>query len=352
MRTNKIRVGLVGCGGNARHAHVPALLSNPQVELVALCDPSDEAIQRILASRLRCRVYHGLDQLLEHEDIDVVDICTPSSLHYAQARQALEAGVNVLVEKPPTQTVEQAEELVVLANQRDLKLGAVFNYRYRDLIIALKKAYDQDLLGQIVKIHVVHHGPMIYGDVPWLWDEKQSKYLLWEFGIHFLDIMVHLCGPHETILHVLPIRQESIDSTTDLEVTVRFRNGTLGKLEITSDTTRHSSFFTHINVYGTAMDAFIRFSPPSIRIVAGVHNPLSILVDDIKGVLGVAAKVFTGRYAAYRNISHKRLIDGYISWVARDSNFPLALERAMPTLRLLADIEKWIPSYQVQDFRA
>jgi hypothetical protein len=97
------------------------------------------------------------------------------------------------------------------------------------------------------------------------------------------------------------------------------------------------------------MDAFIRFFPPSIRIVAGVHNPLNILTDDIKGTLGFAAKVFTGRYAAYRNISHKRLIDAYVDWIVGDSSFPLALESVLPTLRLLADVEKYIPSYQMRD---
>jgi predicted dehydrogenase len=348
---SKIKFGIVGCGANARRAHIPALISNADVNLVALCDPSPEATAKMLnRTNLQCNVYRNLADLLANEEVDVVDICTPGPTHYVLTKQALYEGVNVLLEKPPTLNLTQAEELASLAAQRNLKLGVVLNTRYKDLILKLKKGIDDGLLGSIVKIHSVHHGPIVYSESPWLWNEKESKYLLYEFAIHQLDLMVYLCGPHVSVIHVLPTFQETIKNTTDLHVIIEFANGVTGILETTADSTRHSSYFTQINVYGTAMDAFIRYFPPSIRFVAGLQNPMAIVFDDIKALLQIGSLIIKGKYLAYRNVSHKKVINSYVDWIKENSSFPLTLEQVLPTMRLLDAIEKQIPSYATREY--
>lgn len=345
--SRRIRVAVVGCGAVARHAHVPAWLSHPEIQIVALCDPSREALDR-LARRCgaRCAIYARLEDLLARERVDVVDICTPGFLHAAQAARALEAGCNVLVEKPPALSATEAETLCGLAGPKNLKLGAVLNYRYRDLVLRLKGLIEAGSLGQVVKLHITHHGPLVYTDTPWLWDERQSKYLLWEFGIHFLDILVYLLGPHTRILHVLPFVQPALGHTTDLQVTAEFPGGARGHLEITADSTRHSSQLTQINVYGTAMDAFLRWFPPSLRVVAGVVSPIELLRDEIKAIWSVGAKLVRGQFVQHRNISHYRLIHAYVDWIQERKEFPLTLDKVMPTLRLLSEIEPFVPTYQ------
>ena len=148
-----IRVAIIGCGTIARRAHLPAWLAIPGSHVVALCDPVEEAARQ-MASRhgLKTMVFRTLDDLLDRVKPDVVDVCTSSPHHYPLAEQALEAGCNVLLEKPPVHTIEQAKELAALARRRGAKLGCVLNYRYRDLVLQLKEASDNGLLGRIVKI--------------------------------------------------------------------------------------------------------------------------------------------------------------------------------------------------------
>ena len=344
---NRIQVVLVGCGNIARRAHVPAWLANPEVDLVALCDPNDAASQQIIDRyHLTCAKYHSLEELLTHTQPDVVDICSPGFLHIDQATQALKAGCNVLVEKPPAPSLKAAQDLANLAQHQGLKLGAVLNYRYRDLVMQLKQVADAGTLGQLVKVYITHHGPLIYTDAPWLWDEQRSKYLLREFAIHFIDILVYLLGQPKRIVQVLPIEQSSIGHTTDLEVTIEFANGALGRIEIVADTTRHSSFFTHINAYGTAMDAFVRWFPPSVRLVAGQVNPINLILDEVKSVWDIGSKILRGQFLKHRNISHYRVIDAYVDWIAGREDYPLSFEEILPTLRLLDEIEQQVPSYQ------
>jgi predicted dehydrogenase len=344
--SERIRVAVVGCGTIARRAHVPAWLANPSVEVVGLCDPAPEAASVIVSrTGLTCPVFASLDDLLDRARPDVVDICSPTMLHVEQTTKALEAGCHVLVEKPPAPSPEDAQRLADLARHRDRKLGAVLNYRYRDLVMSLKEAQDSGRLGSIVKLRITHHGPLVFTDARWLWDESRSKYLLWEFGIHFVDMLVHLLGPHERLLYVAPHADPELGHTTDLELAAEFAGGAQGRLEITADSTRHSSSFTHVEAYGTAGDAFVRWFPPSFRIVGSQVNPIQLIVDEIRSTAGMAWMLARGEYLRYRNISHYRSIDAYVDWILGRAVYPMSFESVIPTLRLLADVEKRIPSY-------
>jgi len=297
---------------------------------------------------LNATCVESLDRLIKETRPDVIDICTPGATHAALVETALNAGCHVLVEKPPVRDPALACELAAIAKRRNLKLAAVFNYRYRDLVLDLKRVYREGTLGEIVKVAITHHGPLVHADVRWLWNESESKYLLWEYGIHFLDILVDLLGPHASVSHVLPTVQKSIGHVTDLDVMIDFANGSRGRLEITADTTRHSSALTRIDVYGTAMDAFVRWFPPSMRVRSGVDNPLKLLWDESLSVWSIASKILKGEFIAQRNISHVRVINGFAEWIRDGGDFDLAFERIVPTLRLLAAIEEQIPSYQLR----
>ena len=343
---DKVRVAVIGCGTVARRHHLPALVSNRQVEVVALCDPADSAIQQIKQRfNLQSRACSELDQVLSDPSIDLIDICTPSFTHYEYARRSLEAGKNVLVEKPPVYTLAQAEELIELADKQRVKLGVIFNQRYRDLIAKVKKASDEGALGDIVKIQVIHHANLVFSESPWVWDETRSKYLLYEFGIHFLDVLVYLCGEHEEVVCAVPTFQETVNTTSDLQIIIRFKSGTLCLVDLTQDSTRHSEFFTNIHVYGTAMDAFVRYFPPMIRFTAGQESPQKPLLNELKSLSKFLYLLATKKFLTYRNLSHQHVLNMYIDWLTKDIPYPLTMTAALPTIRLLNDLEAKIPAY-------
>ena len=98
-----IRLGLIGCGGNMRGAHVPRIQAEEDVKLVCVADPVTEQA-RLLMDRYGGEVAHYEDyrRMVQEEALDAIFISSPHSMHFEQARCGLEAGLHVLVEKPLT----------------------------------------------------------------------------------------------------------------------------------------------------------------------------------------------------------------------------------------------------------
>ncbi|MGA2150365.1 MAG: Gfo/Idh/MocA family oxidoreductase [Bryobacteraceae bacterium] len=342
----KLRIGILGCGAVARHAHLPAWLHCSDTEIAAVCDCAEEPATA-LATRVQgsCRMFSDERKFLESGLIDVVDICTPGPLHGAQVRTALEAGHHVLVEKPPVASVAEARCLIELADSHRLKLGAVFNYRYRDLVADLRAVVASGVAGTVAKAQVIQHGPFVFADARWLWDEKKTKYLLWEYGIHIIDLLVYLFGPDAAVLRVTPYVNNAVGHTTELDILLQFGTQTTVNVQLSADTTRHSSALTQINLFGSGSDVFVRWFPPTIRVVAGVANPLEVLWTEAKAFGSLAKKLATGEFIRHRNISHYRLIADYRAWVSGDGEFPLSFESILPTIALLERIQGHVPSY-------
>ncbi len=116
--TSRIRTAVVGLGYFGRF-HARHHAANAACDLVAVCDADAEAAQRLAAE-------YGVEALTDHRDligrVDAVSIAVPTSLHAAVARDLMEAGIHVLIEKPITEEVEEARRLIELADERGLVL--------------------------------------------------------------------------------------------------------------------------------------------------------------------------------------------------------------------------------------
>jgi predicted dehydrogenase len=242
--------------------------------------------------------------------------------------------------------------IAAAAARRDVKVGAMFNYRYRDLVIQLVSAVAAGQIGTISRVNITHHGPFVFGDAPWLWNEQRSRYLLWEFGIHFIDLLVHLLGPAERIMHVHAAEQKSVGHTTGLDIGIQFQSGSVGHLEIEADTIRHSSALTRIDVYGSVQDCFMRWFPPLFRLRSGVDTPMSILADEVRATCSIGKKLMRGQFIRHRNISHSRCIGSYVDWVRKAGKFPMSFDSIEPTMSLLDRISAEIPGYNRTEGKA
>lgn len=341
-----LRVAIAGCGEVARRSHAPALAERSDVKVVGLCDLDADAIETVRRrTGLSCAGFPTVAAMLSAARPDVVHVCTPGRTHADVAAECLRAGAHVLVEKPPALSADAARGLVALAAARGLKIGAVLNTRRRSTTLDLKRALDAGVLGRIVKLHVTHHANIVFSESRYLWDERASKYLVYEFGIHLLDLLVYLCGPHVEIVHVSTTYQPAIDLTTGFDLVVRFADGATATLDLTCDSTRHSSYLTQVNVYGTGMDAFVRYFPPQCRLAAGVQHPIEILKSEVRSVVAVVTKVFSGRYLKHRNETHRIVIGEFIRWIRGESGFETELARVMPTMELLDAVAARIPAY-------
>src|SRR5580658_3009669 len=118
----KVRVGIIGAGWWATSAHIPAIKSHPDAELLAVQSrekAKSEKIARDFGAKHACT---SLEDILALKELDAVIVASTPNVHFKQALAALERGRHVLLEKPMTFSAEEARELVELAVQKKLQL--------------------------------------------------------------------------------------------------------------------------------------------------------------------------------------------------------------------------------------
>ncbi len=113
----QLKAAVIGAGHLGKE-HARIYHENPQVELVAVCD--QDPAKKDYADNFNCRFVTDYHELLK--DIDIASIATPTSTHYAIAKEFLEAGVHLLLEKPITARLEEADELIAIAKEKNLTL--------------------------------------------------------------------------------------------------------------------------------------------------------------------------------------------------------------------------------------
>ena len=104
----RIGVAIAGCGKIARTRHAPEYQANPNAGLIGVYDENRERAEE-LAGQYGCKVYGSYEELLADKEVEAVSICTPNASHSAHTVLALEAGKDVLCEKPMASSVEEAQ---------------------------------------------------------------------------------------------------------------------------------------------------------------------------------------------------------------------------------------------------
>src|SRR5256884_7838894 len=141
-----LRVAIVGCGKIA-DAHAAQIRRLEGCDLVGVCD-REELMARQLAERFKAeRYFDDLGRLLEEGKPDVVHITTPPQSHFEIARQCLEHGCHVYVEKPFTLQTSDAEKLVRLATEKGLKLTVGHDDQFSHVARRLRKTVSEGYLG-------------------------------------------------------------------------------------------------------------------------------------------------------------------------------------------------------------
>jgi predicted dehydrogenase len=135
----KLRAAVIGAGRLGRY-HAAKYAARADVELVAVADPAERNGGEV-AARHGCRAVRDFRELLPN--VDLVSIAVPTELHCQVASACLEAGVHVLVEKPMTRTVEEADTLIALARERRLRLAVGHVERYNPAFMAMREALAQ-----------------------------------------------------------------------------------------------------------------------------------------------------------------------------------------------------------------
>jgi predicted dehydrogenase len=161
-----LRVAIVGCGKVADQ-HAAAIRRVRDCQVVALCDR-----ELLMAKQLgeRCHIsqcFSDVDEMLQSATPQAVHITTPPQSHFQLARQCLEFGSHVYIEKPFTVTAAEAEHLIQLAEQRQLKVTAGHNYQFTLEMMEMRRLVEKGFLG----------GPPTHVESYWSYDLGDISYV-------------------------------------------------------------------------------------------------------------------------------------------------------------------------------
>ncbi|MBE6792882.1 MAG: Gfo/Idh/MocA family oxidoreductase [Ruminococcaceae bacterium] len=188
----KLRVGIIGCGGIANGKHMPALKGQAVLaEMVAFCDIIPERAEKAAKEFgvPDAKVYTDYKELLKDETIDVVHVCTPNRSHCEITVAALEADKHVMCEKPMAKTVEDAEKMLDAAKRTGKKLTIGYQNRFRPDSLLLKSIVEKGDLGDIyaAKANAIRRRAVPTWGV-FLNEYEQGGGPLIDIGTHALDL--------------------------------------------------------------------------------------------------------------------------------------------------------------------
>src|SRR5215212_10061868 len=142
----RVRCGLIGYGAWGQH-HARAISSIDGATLAAIAAHSPESQARAKANHPKSQIYLDYRQMLTQEQLDLCDVVLPSDLHYPVARDVLESGRHLLLEKPMALSIDHCDELVRLAKQRGRVLAVGHELRHSSLWGKLKELIDAGTIG-------------------------------------------------------------------------------------------------------------------------------------------------------------------------------------------------------------
>jgi predicted dehydrogenase len=191
----KTRIGIIGVGGIAVKRHIPAFLKHPDVEIVAVCDNRPEVLDKVAADLDIKHKFAYYEDLVNLDDIDVIDICTPNFAHADPTIQALENGKHVIVEKPLARNAVEGTAMIEAAEKAGKQLMVAFCMRWRPDARAIKDVIDKGDMGDIY--YATAQALRQRGIPNWgvfTDKEKQGGGPLIDMGIHALDLALWFMG--------------------------------------------------------------------------------------------------------------------------------------------------------------
>ena len=190
---NHVNVGILGYGlvSAARTFHVPLVSFEDRLHLKSIATLlPDEAHQMVE----NVHITTDSDEVINDPDIDLVVVALPNSLHYRYARQALEAGKHVVVEKPLCVTADEIEELIELARTHELTITQFHNRRWDAGFLTVQKLLNDKTCGdtRLLEMNYDRWAPEVSSG--WRDHTAKGSGMLYDLGVHLLDQTICLFG--------------------------------------------------------------------------------------------------------------------------------------------------------------
>ncbi|RXZ01536.1 Gfo/Idh/MocA family protein [Fictibacillus sp. S7] len=192
---SKKRVAIIGGGQVAETVHVPYYLSRDDIELVAVVGQNADRVKNFAKRHGIPYYYTDTAEMYAAQKPHIVSVCTPNRFHYEHVMQALENGCDVMCEKPPAISADEAKKMKQEAEKNQCVLAYDFHHRFADDVSLLRKKVEEGMLGDI---YVVKAQALRRCGIPG-WGNFTNKSLqgggpLIDLGVHMLDAALYVLG--------------------------------------------------------------------------------------------------------------------------------------------------------------
>ena len=195
-----VKIGIIGCGGIANGKHITELLKIGECQITALCDPDENALSRT-AERLHLsadQCYKDYKMLIDHADVDAVEICTPNHMHIPIAEYAVAKGKAINVEKPLALTAAETCQLARSLSENPVPNMMCFSYRFYPAVRYAKYLLEKGSIGKIVSVDVAYLKSSAFWEgrrLDWRFVKKYAGTgVLGDLGVHLIDMTQLLVG--------------------------------------------------------------------------------------------------------------------------------------------------------------
>ena len=238
-----MKYALIGCGRIAV-SHIKAALNNG-LEICAVCDIKPEAMETLLSKyglekEEAIRRYTSYRDLLAAEKPTLVSIATESGIHAEIALACIDAGVNIIIEKPMAMSMADAEEIIRRSEQAGVKVSACHQNRFNVAVRQTRKALEEGRFGQIShgSVHVRWNRNRDYYDqAPWRGTWAQDGGCLMNQCIHGIDLLRWMMG--DEVEEIYGVTRQQFHDYLECEdigmAVVKFKNGAIGTIEGTTN---------------------------------------------------------------------------------------------------------------------
>lgn len=238
-----IKVAIIGTGSISQ-VHIEGYLAlKDRCKIVALVDiyPDKAREKAKKYNLLDVEIFDDHKKILDRKDIDLIDICTPPYVHAEIAINSLNAGKNVISEKPMAASLEECDKMIETAKKNDKVLSIIAQNRFRNEFMNLKKTLDSGLAGDIV-----------HAQVDSFWWRGQAYYDLWWRGtwkkegggctlnhaVHHVDMICWMMGMPEEVQAMMSNTSHDNAEVEDISIALlKYKSGALG--QITSSVVHH-----------------------------------------------------------------------------------------------------------------
>jgi UDP-N-acetyl-2-amino-2-deoxyglucuronate dehydrogenase len=322
----KLGIALIGCG-NIADSHLKAIQELEEASLIGVYSRSEERA-RTTAEAYGCQWTTEMNELITRDDVDVVDIITSSGSHAKIAKSALEAGKHVVVEKPLTLSVADADELIELARSKNKVLSVIFQRRFEPNIQAAKAAVDSGHLGKILLIEVRtpnFRTQEYYDSADWRGTYAEDGGALMNQGIHQIDQLVWFGGKLKSVFGKTATLTHQMEAEDLGLAIVTFENGGYGS--IMASTSLSPGFAGTIHIFGEKGSILIE--GPSITgwHVPGISAPRQEADNPSKDGASDPRNI--------NYLNHKLQLDNVLKSIIKGSPLKVTAEEGRESVRLI-----------------